>query len=101
MTEPLTVQIGPIPFTIVDEPVAELAESTWLGCCNHAKGTITLRDDLSPQIRRSTLWHESIHAILHQAGQNGVDESVVESVANGVMQLLQDNPWFGENDSAS
>jgi hypothetical protein len=43
---------------------------------------------------RQALWHEALHLVIGQGGLWDLahNEHLVESLANGVMQILRDNP---------
>ncbi len=51
-------------------------------------------DGTSHQKRCQTLWHEIIHGIVEHANmdvENSNEESIVDTIAKGVYQVLQDN----------
>ncbi len=57
------------------------------------KCLISLNTNLAPQSALQTLWHEIVHGIITHAGlRDQHDESLIEAVAYGVMQVLRDNP---------
>jgi Zn-dependent peptidase ImmA (M78 family) len=62
------------------------------GFCDYGRSVITLAKFMKRSHRRATLWHEVIHVILHQAGYADHDEQMVTALANGIVQVLQDNP---------
>ena len=65
------------------------------GQINYKKSTIKLTKRMSNQHERQTIWHEAIHAIAHQTGAK-IDEQLVEILASGIMQVINDNPEIGK-----
>lgn len=47
--------------------------------------------DMHPQVQKVVIWHEAVHAILTHASIDHT-EQMVETLAHGIIQLLQDNP---------
>lgn len=57
------------------------------------RGEILLLRQMPPDVKRATLFHEAIHAILEHAGQD-CEEGVIDAIAHGIYEMLQDNPWL-------
>lgn len=94
--EPEYVRIGPVRFQIVTHHnLCDKDGSTRLdGHIIYALSEIRLDDDLGPQARRQTIWHEVLHGILTQAGVKKHDEATIEALTYGLMDVLQNNPWL-------
>ena len=58
---------------------------------------LQIRTDLTEQMQGESLMHETVHAIVHtyMAG-NRLDEGQVESMAQGLFQVMRDNPQLVE-----
>lgn len=88
------VKIGGITYEIRRVPDLRDEHDTKLdGLYQGGKCLISLNSDLTPQSTLQTLWHEIIHGIITHAGMRDQhDESLIEAVSYGVMQVLRDNP---------
>jgi hypothetical protein len=93
----MTVRIGPIDYEmeLIEELQTEDGESADGWIC-YADGAIRLDAALHPQLRRVTLWHEILHAILTQTGRQRHNEGELDALAHGIVQVLRDNPDLGE-----
>ena len=86
------IKIGAITYmiekvsTLRDEDGAELN-----GSINYSKARIKVRKGLDAQIVQVVMWHETLHAILIQAGLSGLDERAIEALAYGICGVLEDN----------
>ena len=86
-----SVKVGPITYT-----TREHDDSDSFGKVRYGPCLMDLNRDLAPASRRQTLWHEVIHIILCHAGYREQDEKLIETLANGIMLVLQDNPALRE-----
>ncbi len=92
---PDVIKIGAITYQIVEVPgLHNETGDKYDGHILYSKDEIRLEADLADQTKRQTLWHEVIHAILIHAGHQKHDESQVDALAYGIMNVLQDNPWL-------
>ena len=66
------------------------------GQINYGKSLIELDAGMNCQHTRQTLWHEAIHAIMSHSGIEKHDEQLVEILASGIMQVINDNPSMGK-----
>jgi hypothetical protein len=57
---------------------------------------ICVEAEMSPQAKRQTIWHEIVHGILTHAGMEKQDESMIDAIAYGIMDVIQNNPWLAE-----
>lgn len=53
---------------------------------------ISIEKEQAHDVNVSTLWHEIVHGILTQAGQNEQDENHICALGYGLVQVLRDNP---------
>ena len=67
------------------------------------EGVIYVQDQLVPQERCNTTWHEILHAVvyifsLNQANgplkEDDAEELVVNTISNAMMGVYRDNPWL-------
>lgn len=78
-----------------------------VGLCHYHSKTISVRTQLKPRMLAQTLLHEIMHGIYYEFGvtnseQTDADyiagmaseESAVNGISNGLMQVLVDNPGF-------
>src|SRR5690348_17135851 len=88
------VKIGGIVYDI--RRVADLRDEhdTKLdGWYQGSKCLISINADVTSQSAFQTLWHEIIRGIIAHAGMRDQhDESLIEAISHGVMQVLRDNP---------
>ena len=89
-TLPETVTIGESSHEVVIEP--RLVTHQMFGQLVRTKGRIEIAPDMTPFMTEVTLWHECLHEILCQAGQQKIDERIIGALAYGVPRLIRDNP---------
>jgi Zn-dependent peptidase ImmA (M78 family) len=75
---PERIHMGPLTYTISTsreewELLAQGADDNAFGFIETAKGTIHIRDDVSPSLQRQTLLHELLHAAVF-VGNEGDDK---------------------------
>lgn len=92
MIIPATVKIGPIVYTIAENP--RFASDQLVGEIRYYQSTIELQPNMSPAMTEVGLWHEMFHAILLQGGFREHDERLLDILAHGVVRLLQDNEFL-------
>lgn len=68
-------------------------ESDEIGCTDSEKQHISIREGLKPEQEKSTLLHESIHAISETLGLN-LSEKQVQGLETGLFAMNRDNPRF-------
>lgn len=93
------IKIGPMVFTVESTDGLrggddiKLAGRVQYGACK-----IAIEDSYCAQAQRQTLWHEIVHIVLLQNGQEemGANEGLVEMLANAFMQVVQDNSFLAE-----
>lgn len=65
------------------------------GRCTFLRKKIDISPDLCLRAEQQTTIHELLHAIRHEQGReymNEVEEDFVNSLANGLLEVLQQNP---------
>lgn len=94
MKIPDSVRIGGVeyPVSIKDnirhDNALAYGHIDWDNCMIELSGT----DGTAHEKRCMTLWHEILHGIAHHANLEIEDEeNVVDTLANGIYQVLQDN----------
>ncbi len=95
MPLPTQIKLGPVTYAVHNaEPLSESDEGCVAGEISYLTGNIYIKDSLSTDYKRTTLWHEIIHGLLHQSGQleASQDEDLVTALGFGITQLLRDNP---------
>jgi hypothetical protein len=90
------IQIGPIGYKVEEVKrlyyVNDEGKHVALhGRIDYAKTRIQVTQRQTDQMKVSTLWHEALHGILAQAGQDH-EEALIEALGYGITQLIQDNP---------
>jgi Zn-dependent peptidase ImmA (M78 family) len=85
------LHIGAVTYTVSE---AKLRGAC--GTCNYEQARIRINARLDPQLKRVTLWHEIIHALLFNAGVYTAEhnEQQIDALAHGIIQVLRDNPWL-------
>lgn len=92
MNLPATIKVGGIQFKIVIDGDLRDSEGNKLdGWARPSKSEILIQSGLNPQYARVVLIHEILHTILVASGRYP-KEAVVDTVAYGIVQVLQENP---------
>lgn len=88
-----SLRIGPYDYEVIYKD-APMVDNT---LCNgvHAREAlqIEIRNGMPAQSEYQTLWHEILHAVFDNAAlklEN--EEDVIEVIANGLVQVIRDNP---------
>lgn len=94
----MVIRIGGIDYEVEEVPnlCTEDGAKRLNGDIFHDRCQIRVDQNLSPQIKSVTVWHEIIHGILTQAGARKQDETQIEALAYGIVQVLRDNPQLLE-----
>lgn len=94
MKIPESIRIGGIEYKVLYEPNLRLNNNLCYGAISYDDSTITLSttDGTGHQMRCVTLLHEILHGIRNHAGiEIENEEEVVDMLAKGIYQVLQDN----------
>lgn len=84
------VQIGAFTYQVNYDPT--LADEGGLGRILFLRGRIELNPNLSSDMEKVTLIHEILHGHLFHAGIKNHDETMLDVLAHGVLQMIHDNP---------
>ena len=86
-----TIKIGPQVFKVVlVEDLKDDKGETMCGRLIFAKSEIIINSDSDEFSRRQTLWHEILHGLFEQASIKH-DEKIIDTLAYGIIQVLDDN----------
>lgn len=88
------VRIDSAIYTVVETDEVIVVEGIQCGgSIDYQKGIITISTLLCERQKYITLWHEIMHGIFNERGVDARnEESAVDSIAKGVIQVLMDNP---------
>jgi len=96
---PTTIRLQGVTWQIRAMTGAELFTESkggdLLGCCEHAKAELQIRNDMPPGRERQILWHELYHAVENDCGLEFTEEQV-RVMAAGLFAILRDNPAFAQ-----
>jgi hypothetical protein len=94
LTIPPTLLIGGMTYLVEEcprqSPEAD-GDNLVLGEVSHASLTIFINENQALANKVATLWHEVIHALLEQAGQEQ-NEGIVNALGYGLARVVRDNP---------
>lgn len=88
----ITIKIGALMYQICWKHRPRFNNKFVAGVINYFDQRIDTYVGLSSEAEWVNLWHEIIHGILHNAGIDNHDESMVNALAHGICQILVDNP---------
>jgi hypothetical protein len=95
MKIPERIRIGGVEYTVVEKSGLNNGENVCYGHIDYQKSIIELNPDIQEHQKKCmTLWHEIVHGIIEHTNMdvtNSSEESVVDTIAKGVYQVLQDN----------
>ena len=88
------IKIGGIHYDLAQQDnLEDKNESVW-GFVEYENSIIHIRGNMSKQKKAQTVIHESLHAMLHEAGLDDVanDEKLVTPLGNMIYQFIKENP---------
>jgi hypothetical protein len=88
------IKIGGIRYTVLADN--RLIDSLRSGEMRHMRAEIAVLPDATPELLPQTLWHEVLHGVLLHAGIKDHDETQIDVIAYGIVQVLRDNPALVE-----
>ena len=85
----MQLRLGALTYTVDEGKLKQQC-----GHCDYEHARIRIHRTLDPQLKRVTLWHEIIHALLFNAGvyEPEHNEQQIDALAHGIVQVLRDNP---------
>ena len=102
------IQIGPLLYQVVetddftrydrttrllaDDGAFDPDDDGGMGLCVAATATILVRSSMKPALKRVTLLHECLHAILFNAGMPEHCEEDLDALAHGLVDAFERNP---------
>lgn len=98
MTDETKIKVGPIEFALGGMEQAGEDADFYSAQLNIAGEQILVNTALGPTTAIVAVWHEVLHAILHQAGYDDHDEGKIEALAFGVVSVLKENEILRMND---
>lgn len=91
---PSSIRIGYLDFTVTHNNSPTHSDSA-LGYTRKDAGHIHINEHQSKVNKVNTVIHEVLHAIVHTQGipiNDELEEQVVNALANGLTQVIRDNP---------
>lgn len=96
MPIPETIRIGGVDYAVKQINDLRSGNTGLNGHILYNDCEIRLEQEMTPQIKHITIWHEVIHGILEHAGISDHEEKMVIALGYGVTQVLRDNPYLRE-----
>ena len=95
-----TIKVGPMVYQVEEVEGLSSDGQTLFGQVKYGECKILLEGRNDPQQRLQTVWHEIVHVILMQVGltKEARREELVDPLAYGIVQVLQDNRWLVEGE---
>jgi len=66
------------------------------GAVDHTRRIIKINSGMHPEVEKTTLVHEMLHAVIHIAGHSDLDDAIEERITDCISQallpLLKTNP---------
>lgn len=94
MKIPESVRIGGVEYRVKEVETARLGADLCWGTIDYGSSTIQVStmDDSGQQHKCITLWHEILHGLFeHACVHPESEEEIVDVLAKGIYQVLQDN----------
>ena len=86
---PDTVYLFPTRFTVED--IGREESATYKGRSSYSQREIRIEPSIHSEDKKSVILHEMVHCILHSAAFENHDESMVEVLANGFLNIIRGN----------
>ena len=90
------VKVGAIAYAVIQD--GTLDDVGLHGRTSFAKAQISIASGMNDAYSQHVLWHELVHVIMTHAGipNEQQSESLIDTIAFGVLQVLVDNPGIVE-----
>ena len=98
MTRKQAIKIGPIHYVVKEVEGLRDGDEKLDGNIKYGEGVIYVEASLTGSPRRQVLWHEILHALVVHTGRRKHDDELIDALAYGIMQVLQDNPFLRVKD---
>jgi hypothetical protein len=85
-----TLRIGAIEYALRYETPCVINDEIVSGYADATNSSIHIDSGLEAQQQFVTLWHETLHRVMDQAGIV-TQEEVIDALANSIAQVLRDN----------
>jgi len=88
----MKIKIGPQKFKVVHvRDLRDKKDVSYFGLITYGKSIIEIEDSIDKFSKHQVLWHEILHGLLTQAGISNHEESMIDALAYGIIQVLDDN----------
>jgi len=95
MKIPESIRIGGVDYAVVEKSGLNNGTDVCYGHIDYQKSIIELNTDIQGHQKKClTLWHEIVHGIAEHSNidlAKSDEEAIVDTIAKGVYQVLQDN----------
>ena len=86
---PDTIYLFPTYFTVKD--VTRKESRTHKGLAGYSEREISIEPTIHEEDKKSVMLHEIIHCILNSAGLDNHDETMLDVLANGFLNIIRGN----------
>lgn len=88
-----SVKIGPIRYELefVERLLSE-TDNKLQGHIQYQPCTLSVEQNSNAQIQAVTILHEILHGLLNNVGFYEQDEKLIDTLAHGLLDVIQDNP---------
>jgi hypothetical protein len=96
-----TLKIGAVKYTVKERDDLHTTSDDGRKLALHghivwASAEIRIASDQTDDMKVCTLWHEALHGILQNAGQDDHPEALIIALGYGIVALLRENPQLAE-----
>lgn len=88
-----SVKIGPLRYQLIFvERLLSETDNKLQGHIEYQPCTLKVEADADSQIQAVTILHEILHGLLNNVGFYKHDEKLIDTLAHGLFDVIQDNP---------
>lgn len=98
MKIPETIRVGGVDYTVICTPGLNNGTEVCYGHIDYEKALIEFNESINTneQFKGQVLWHEILHGIANHANHANLEfkddeEQIIDTLAKGIYQVLQDN----------